>query len=141
MNAARQTDWPVLTAWIALLVLETLCQISLKSAGRSIGAFGFDADSLRAALDTPWLWLAIACYLGAFLAWMAILDKSPLSSAYPASAIVFVSVMIASRAVFGEAVDWEKVLGSAIIVAGILMLGGERAAGAGAADRGKRRNP
>jgi len=30
MNAARQTDWPVLTAWIALLVLETLCQISLK---------------------------------------------------------------------------------------------------------------
>ncbi len=125
MNATRQTIWPVLIAWLALLALETLCQISLKLAGEAVGAFHFDAASVLAALSTPWLWVAIGCYLGAFLAWMTILSKSTLSSAYPTSAIVFVSVMIASWVVFGEAVDWEKVLGSAIIVAGILMLGGD----------------
>ena len=123
MNRPRK--WPVWPAWLALLLLETLCQTSLKLAGKATGAFGFDRASLLAALSTPWLWVAIGCYLGAFLAWMTILGKSAVSSAYPTSAIVFVSVMIASWAVFGEAVDWEKILGSAVIVAGILLLGGE----------------
>lgn len=118
---------PVLIAWLVLLALETLCQISLKFAGGAIGAFEPDRASVMAALSTPWIWVAIGCYLGAFLAWMTILSKSRLSSAYPTSAIVFVSVMIASALVFGEPVHWEKALGSAIIVGGILMLGGERA--------------
>lgn len=117
----------VLLAWLALLLLETLCQTSLKLAGQSTGAFDLDSASIIAALSTPWLWVAIGCYLGAFLAWMTILDKSPLSAAFPTSAIVFVSVMIVSWYVFREPVDWEKILGSVIIVAGILMLGGERA--------------
>ncbi|HXS72676.1 MAG TPA: EamA family transporter [Rhodanobacteraceae bacterium] len=130
MNAparARRRLWPVLLAWLALLSLETLCQISLKFTGDAIGAFDLSRASVLAALSTPWLWVAIGCYLGAFLAWMTILDKSALSAAFPTSALVFVSVMIASAAVFGEPVHWEKALGSAIIVAGILLLGGERA--------------
>lgn len=121
-----QKLWPVLAAWLVLLVLETLCQISLKLAGDTIGAFRLDRTSILAAIGTPWLWIAIGCYLGGFLAWMTILNRSTLSSAYPTSAIVFVSVIIASALVFGEPVHWEKTLGSAIIVAGILMLGGER---------------
>ena len=121
-----QKLWPVLAAWLILLLLETLCQISLKLAGDTIGAFKLDRASVLAAIGTPWLWIAVGCYLGAFLAWMTILNRSRLSSAYPTSALVFVSVIIASALVFGEPVHWEKALGSAIIVAGILMLSGER---------------
>lgn len=129
MNTGTPTQriWPVLTAWVVLLALETLCQVALKSAGSAVGAFDLDRESILAAISTPWLWVAIGCYIGAFMAWMTILDKSALSAAFPTSAIVFVSVMIASVLVFGEPVHWEKVLGSAIIVAGILLLGGERA--------------
>lgn len=128
-NPLRSTKTlsPVLLAWIALLTFEVVCQISLKLAGEAIGAFDFDRASFIAALSTPWLWAGIGCYLGAFLAWMTILEKSALSAAFPTSAIVFVGVMAASAAVFGEPVHWEKVLGSAIIVGGILLLGGERA--------------
>ena len=126
MTLQRKMPWAVLTAWLTLLALETLCQISLKLAGEAVGAFRFDGASVLAAVSTPWLWVAIGCYLGAFIAWMTILDKSALSAAFPTSAIVFVSVMIASWIVFGEPMGWEKALGSAIIVAGILMLGGER---------------
>lgn len=136
MNPARKNPWPLLLAWLVLLALETLCQISLKLAGDATGAFHFDRASVLAALSTPWLWVAIGCYVGAFLAWMTILDKSALSSAYPTSAVVFISVMIASWIVFGEPVDWEKALGSAIIVAGIMMLGGDRTPGAQAATSG-----
>lgn len=129
MNTGTPTQriWPVLTAWVVLVALETLCQVALKSAGSAVGAFDLDRESILAAISTPWLWVAIGCYIGAFMAWMTILDKSALSAAFPTSAIVFVSVMIASVLVFGEPVHWEKVLGSAIIVAGILLLGGARA--------------
>lgn len=118
----------ILLAWFTLLVFETLCQTSLKFAGDAVGPFDLDRASIIAALSTPWLWVAIGCYLGAFIAWMTILDKSSLSSAFPTSAIVFVSVMIVSWYVFREPVDWEKILGSAVIVAGILMLGGDERA-------------
>jgi drug/metabolite transporter (DMT)-like permease len=128
--ARMRKVWPVLVAWLVLLLLETLCQISLKFAGDAIGAFKLDRVSVLAAVSTPWLWVAIGCYLGAFLSWMMILNQSTLSSAYPTSAIVFVSVIIASALIFGEPVHWEKALGSAIIVAGILLLGGERRAAA-----------
>lgn len=126
MNAAatrRRRLTPLILAWAILLAVETLNQIALKMAGRHVGVFEFDRRSLLAALHTPWLWLALACYLGQFAVWMMILEKSMLSAAFPTSAIAFVAVMIASWAVFGDPMGWRKILGSAIIVAGILLLG------------------
>ncbi len=117
---------PLLAAWVALLALATLCQVALKLAGNATGAFVPDRASVIAALSTPWLWVAIACYIGEFLVWMSILEKSALSAAFPTSAITYVTVMAASWAVLGEAMDWEKITGSAIIVIGILLLGSEQ---------------
>jgi len=114
-----------LAAWAALLGFETLCQISLKLAGRQTGAFDFSAAAFQRGLATPWLWLAIGCYIGAFLAWMTILRKSTLSAAFTTSALVFVAVMLASWLVFGEHIGWQQLLGAAIIVAGILMIGAD----------------
>jgi multidrug transporter EmrE-like cation transporter len=116
---------PLLLAWIALLAVETLGQVSLKFAGTRVGALEPNLHSILAALSTPWLWLGLACYLGQFVLWMRILEKSHLSRAFPTSAIAFVAIMIASWAVFGDPMGWEKILGSAIIVAGILLLGGD----------------
>ena len=108
-----------LVAWAALLGFETLCQISLKLAGRATGAFDFSAAAFRLGLATPWLWVAIGCYVGAFLAWMTILRKSTLSAAFTTSALVFVAVMLASWLVFGEYIGWLQLLGAAIIVDGV----------------------
>lgn len=127
-HAARDPRRRVLAlvlAWGALLAIETLGQVSLKFAGRSAGAFELDATSMHAALSTPWLWVGLACYLGAFAVWMGILEKSALSAAFPITAITFVTVLLASWVVLGEPMGWEKLLGSAIIVAGILLLGGD----------------
>lgn len=116
---------PLLVPWAILLAIETLGQVSLKTAGMQIGAFELDRSSILAAVSTPWLWVGLACYLSEFFVWMMILEKSTLSAAFPTSAIVFVAIMIASWAVFGDRMGWEKILGSAIIVAGILLLGGD----------------
>ena len=118
-----------LLSWGVLLVFETLCQISLKMAGRVTGAFDFSAAAFRLALATPWLWVAIGCYVGAFLAWMTILRRSTLSAAFTTSALVFVAVMCSSWWVFGEHIGWMQLLGSLVIVGGILMLGADDAGG------------
>ena len=124
-HGVRRGMLALVLAWAALLAIETLGQVSLKLAGRSSGAFELDATSIHAALSTPWLWVGLACYLGAFAAWMGILEKSALSAAFPITAITFVTMLLASWAVLGEPMGWEKLLGSAIIVAGILLLGGD----------------
>lgn len=129
MNAYATTRWrrlvPLFVAWTILLAIETLGQVSLKTAGIQTGVFELDRPSIFAAMSTPWLWVGLACYLGQFVVWMTILEKSTLSVAFSTSAIVFVAIMIASWAVFGDTMGWEKILGSAIIVAGILLLGGD----------------
>jgi len=122
MNGANARK---LLAWGVLLVFETVCQISLKLAGRATGAFDFSAAAFRHALGTPWLYVAIVCYVGAFLAWMTILRKSTLSAAFTTSALVFVAVMLSSWLVFGEHVGALQLVGSMVIVAGILMLGAD----------------
>jgi drug/metabolite transporter (DMT)-like permease len=116
---------PLLLAWALLIAVETLGQVSLKFAGARVGVFELNRHSILVALSTPWLWLGLACYLGQFATWMRILEKSRLSRAFPTSALSFVAIMVASKVVFGDPMGWEKILGAAIIVAGILMLGGD----------------
>ena len=122
---AKSPRWlqPLALAWLLLLAFETVCQVSLKLAGEQSGAFEFTVSAALNAARSLWLWTAAGCYLGAFLAWMVILRRSSLSSAFPTSAIVFVAVMIASFVIVGEPLSGTKLLGSAIIVCGILMLG------------------
>ena len=116
-----------LLAWGILMLCETVSQISLKLAGKTTGAFDFSPAAFRHALAAPWLWLAIACYVGTFLAWMTILRRSTLSGAFATSALVFVAVMASSWLVLGEHIGWLQLSGSIIIVAGILLLGADDA--------------
>ena len=110
-------------AWLMLLGFETLCQISLKMSGLDNPDFNFSLTAFARTLATPWTWIAIACYIGAFGVWMTILRKTTLSAAFTTSAIVFVAVMIASWLVFGEHIGPWQLLGCVIIVGGILALG------------------
>lgn len=114
-------------AWLILLTCETICQISLKTAGQATGPFDFSPAAFLHALTTPWLWAAIACYVVAFLAWLTILRRSTLSAAFATSAIVFVAVMCASWLIFGERVGVTQLVGSSIILIGIFMLGADHA--------------
>jgi drug/metabolite transporter (DMT)-like permease len=75
----------------------------------------------------------VLCYLGEFVAWMVILRHSSLSSAFPTGAIVLIVLMIASKVLFDEPVGWLKALGSAMIVAGVLLLGPDHPAATPAA--------
>ena len=124
----------IVSSWILLLALGALCQISLKYAGIDTGPFDFSPRAFAAAASSAWLWAAVACYVGEFLAWMVILRHSSLSSAFPTGAIVLIVLMLASRWLFDEPVGWPKLIGSAMIVAGVLLLGPDHPAATPAAD-------
>lgn len=123
----------VLSSWVVLLALGALCQIALKYAGLDTGPFDFSRHAFAAAAASAWLWVAVACYVGEFLAWMVILRHSSLSSAFPTGAIVLIVLMIASRWLFDEPLGWLKLVGSAMIVAGVLLLGPDHPAATPAA--------
>ena len=91
---------------MVLLALGALCQIALKYAGLDTGPFDFSPHAFAAAAASAWLWIAVACYVGEFLAWMVILRHSSLSSAFPTGAIVLIVLMIASRWLFDEPLGW-----------------------------------
>jgi drug/metabolite transporter (DMT)-like permease len=131
MTAYSRTT--VLSSWIVLLALGALCQIALKYAGLETGPFDFSSRAFAAAAGSLWLWAAVACYVGEFLAWMIILRHSSLSSAFPTGAIVLIVLMIASRWLFDEPLGWLKIFGSAMIVAGVLLLGPDHPAATPAA--------
>jgi predicted N-acyltransferase/multidrug transporter EmrE-like cation transporter len=110
-------------AWTGMIGFAGLSQISLKYAGLDTGAFDFSAHAIALALGSAWLWVSIASHIGEFLVWIAILRKSRLSGAFPTLAILFVGMLLAGRFLFGEPIGWIKVLGCAMILGGILLLG------------------
>jgi multidrug transporter EmrE-like cation transporter len=110
-------------AWCVFLAFAALSQIAFKFAARQTGEFSFSATWFALAVGSGWLWVSVASHVGEFLLWMTILSKSRLSSAFATSAILFVIVMLSSWLLFAEPLGWNKLLGSAVILGGILLVG------------------
>jgi drug/metabolite transporter (DMT)-like permease len=66
------------------------------------------------------------CYIGTFIAWMAVLMRMDLNRAFPLTALSFVTVPILARVLFGEELPPMRVAGIAVIIAGVFMIGWER---------------
>lgn len=77
---------------------------------------------LWAMLLNPWV---ISGLLAAFMAsvtWMLALTRFELSQAYPFTAISFVLILIASAVLFSEPLNAGKVVGTLLVVAGVLVV-------------------
>ncbi|MCS6796447.1 MAG: EamA family transporter [Raineya sp.] len=72
-----------------------------------------------------WDFWVISSFASAFLAsftWIAALTKFDLSFAYPFTSIAFVLVLFLSYYFFAEPLSWQKIAGTLLIVAGIILL-------------------
>ena len=106
----------------ALLLLDTWTQVSFKLATRHTGEFSWTATWLEAAARTPWIYGAMAGYLGAFLMWMTLLKHAPIGPAFAASHLEVVTVLIISIPLFGERLAPLQAVGAVCIIAGIVLL-------------------
>jgi drug/metabolite transporter (DMT)-like permease len=106
----------------ALAFFDTLTQVSLKLATQRTGEFAFAMAWLHAAVLAPWVYGAIAGYLGAFVTWMKLLEHAPVGPAFAASHVDVVTVLLISVPLFGERLGATQIAGALLIGAGILFL-------------------
>jgi multidrug transporter EmrE-like cation transporter len=116
--------------WVLLLggvLLNAVAQLLLKAATRSSGVLISDSGEVywgAAALllkATP-LWIGLTCYGVSVILWLGALSRVPVSIAYPMLSVGYVVNAIAAAMLFGEALTTGKVLGIALIVAGVVLL-------------------
>lgn len=112
----------------ALMLTDTLTQISVKLSTRKSGELVMSLDWLMQVLAGPWIYFAVLGYLGSFITWMTLLKHAPVGPSFAASHLEVVSVLIISVLFFGERLSWLQVVGSLCIVAGILCLSRSEAA-------------
>ena len=111
-----------LIGFLVLVCFDTFAQICFKlTANHAMPPEANLAWVLRVA-SSPWVYGAIACYIGAFVSWMTLLEHAPIGPAFAASHLEVISVMVLSVLIFGEHVGLPQLLGSALIIVGIVCL-------------------
>lgn len=105
-----------------LMAFDTLAQVSFKLAGLHAGQLTFDFAWLLRVFSAPWIYGAVAGYIGAFFCWISILTRAPVGPAFAASHLEVVTVLVISAFAFNEHLSVLQWLGSAAIVAGIVCL-------------------
>ncbi|WP_426286984.1 DMT family transporter [Luteibacter sp. E-22] len=111
-----------LIGFALLLAFDTLNLICFKLAGTQALPVEMNTAWLARVFSHPWIYGAVAGYIGAFVTWMGLLKHAPIGPAFAASHLEVVSVMLLSWWMFDEAVTATQVAGALAIVAGIACL-------------------
>jgi drug/metabolite transporter (DMT)-like permease len=124
-KASLRLILPALLLWSVLLACDTGSQLFFKLGADGLADLPMGAEWAVRAVTSPWVLAAVGCYLGAFLSWLLILRQSDLSRAFPLSAVAYVTVLLASAVFLGERVDLTRWVGGAVIMLGVMVLGGD----------------
>ena len=116
--------------WVLILTgvgLNAAAQLLLKVATRPLAHFSvFNADTLNSSVlilskSVPF-WTGMMCYAASVCVWVAALSKAPVSTAYPMLSLGYVAVAVVSVLWLGESMALPKVLGIALICAGVILV-------------------
>ena len=111
--------------FIALTIILTVYgQLVLKwQVSQHLGAVAvISPKSIALLLVNPWVISALSAAFVAALFWMAAISKLPLSKAYPLMALTFPAVGVLAIWLFGEQAGPSKMLGTGLIVLGVIVL-------------------
>ena len=108
-------------ALLAFCVLaEAAREIGFKIAATTAGANPHFAMSLA---RQPALWLAIAVGAVEIVAWILVLQTTPLAIAYPIISLAYVAVPLAGMAFLGERMTRRQTVGALLIAFGAMCVG------------------
>ena len=117
-----RTKWFYLFGFLALVVSDTLTQVSIKYAGNAAGEAEFSAAWILSIMKVAWIYIAIVGYCGSFITWMTLLRHAPIGPSFAASHIEIVSVTLLSIWLFNEPMTLYKGIGFVLIISGVLCL-------------------
>ena len=110
------------TGFLVLMAFDTLSQLCFKLAALHAAPFAADGPWLLRVAREPWVYGAIAGYLGAFVTYMSLLKHAPVGPAFAASHLNVVSVLLVSAWLLHERLSLPQLVGATLIVLGILVL-------------------
>ena len=108
--------------FLALMGFDTLAQICFKYASMHALPLDMDLAWCLRLFAQPWVYGAIAGYIGAFVTWMTLLKYAPVGPSFAASHLELVSVTLFSVWLFHEPLNGYKIAGGALILLGVLCL-------------------
>ncbi|PIT50921.1 DMT family transporter [Snodgrassella communis] len=111
-----------LIGFALLLLFDTLGQSSFKLTAIHAQPLEASLEWIIRVFTQPWVYIAIAGYIGAFFTWMMLLKKAPVGPAFAASHLEVVTVMLVSAFLFHEHITATRIMGAVFIVAGIIFL-------------------
>jgi undecaprenyl phosphate-alpha-L-ara4N flippase subunit ArnE len=102
------------------IAAETVQQLSFKGgANRAGAAVGF----IQGVLRQPLVWAGVAIWAVESVAWVLVLEKTPLSLAYPVMTLSYAAVPLAGVLVLKERVSRRQLAGAALIFLGVACVG------------------
>ena len=117
-----RTRYFYLIGFGALMLFDTLTQVSFKLASSQAGEFIPKIEWLLVVFHNPWIYVAATGYIGSFIAWMTLLKRAPVGPAFAASHLAIVFVLVISVTYFGEHLTVMQVVGALSIILGIVFL-------------------
>ena len=109
-----------------------LFAVALAACGQLLLKYGMTSAALRAetgqrslvvtAATSPWVWFGLTVFGVSALAWLTTLSKVPLSIAYPFNALGFLGILTASALVLHERTNPWTWIGTAMVVAGLIVV-------------------
>ena len=109
------------------VLLNSAAQLMLKAGARTLGTVSIGSgSSLMAAAwgaaSQPWIVLGLVCYFVSAGLWIIALTRVDVTIAYPMLSMGYVIAALLAWQLFGEPLSSGRVLGIAIILAGVVVL-------------------
>lgn len=105
-------------ALLAFCVLaEAVQQLCFKAGSNRIDAGG---GAVAGALLQPLIWAGIVIWLIEAIAWVFVLQRAPLSLAYPIMTLTYVAVPLGGVLLLGERMGRAQIAGAALVGTGVL---------------------
>lgn len=112
---------PVALGLLAFCIAaETVQQLSFKTGSARAEAAGRFVQGV--ALQ-PLIWIGVGLWAVESVAWVLVLQRSPLSLAYPVMTLTYATVPLASLALLRERMSGRQMLGAALIFGGVVTVG------------------
>ena len=106
------------------VALAASAQVILKHGMTQSSASASEHETSLAqnALVNGWVWLGLVLFGVSALAWMLTLSRVPLNIAYPFNALGYLAILAASVLVLDEKANIWTVLGSGMVIAGLIVV-------------------
>ena len=113
----------VLMAEIFGAVGQTLFKKSTNTIEvHSLKNVGTIVRFLLEILAKPYIWVGFLCISGGLVMWLIALAQGDLSLVYPISSMQYILILISPRVFLQERVDVMKLIGTFLVVVGIILV-------------------